>query len=124
MTEIILLLLAAGASHRMGQAKQLLPWGRATLIEHQVQTLLKTENPVVVVVGHEADRIVPILDNYPVRICINKRWENGMGSSIARGIIYLEKEFPGAAGVLISQVDQPLITTSHYVKMHGNFHPG
>lgn len=124
MAEIPLLLLAAGASIRMGQAKQFLPWGEQTLIEYQVQTLLKTGNPVIAVVGYLSDQVAPVLDKYPLRICINKRWQQGMGSSIAHGIDYLEKEFPEAAGVLITQLDQPLLTISHFEKMLTTFHPG
>lgn len=124
MTEIPVLLLAAGASSRMGQAKQLLPWGNHTLIEHQVRTLTKTGNPVLVVLGHKADQILPVLTNYPVKTCVNKLWENGMGSSIAHGVKYLDKEYPEAAGVLITQLDQPLITSSHCERMCNIFHPG
>ena len=123
MTEIPFLLLAAGASSRMGQAKQLLPWGKGTLIEHQVQTLLKTSNPVLVMLGHQADQIRPVLNKYPVKICINKLWKNGIGSSISQGIKSLEKVFPNAAGVLISQVDQAMITSSHFEKMIKAFKP-
>lgn len=124
MTEIPLLLLAAGASSRMGQAKQLLPWGNCTLIEHQVQTQLMTGKPVIVVLGHNADQIRPVLNDYPVKICINKLWEIGMGSSIAQGIKYLDKVFPKAAGALISQLDQPLLTKAHYEKILSTFYPG
>jgi len=124
MAEIPFLLLAAGASSRMGHSKQLLPWGELTLIEHQVHTLLKTGNPVVVVLGHQADRIGPVLDNFPLRYFIHEQWENGMGSSIAHGIRYLEKEFPAAAGVLITQIDQPLLTASYFHKILGTFQAG
>jgi molybdenum cofactor cytidylyltransferase len=124
MADIPCLLLAAGASSRMGRTKQLLPWGECTLLEHQVQTLLKTGQPVVVVLGHKADQIRPVLTKYPVKICINTRWENGIGSSIAHGISYLDKEFPEAAGVLITQLDQPLLSRSHFEKILSSFSPG
>lgn len=124
MTEIPVLLLAAGSSVRMGQPKQLLPWGNCTLIEHQVQTLVKTGNPVLVVSGYKADQIMPVLHTYPVKTCVNKLWKKGMGSSIAYGIKYLDKEYPEAAGVLITQLDQPLITSSHCEKMCNIFHQG
>lgn len=124
MADIPCLLLAAGASSRMGRAKQLLPWGEGTLIEHQVQILLKTGNPVAVVLGHKADQIQPILDKFRVKICTNKQWKNGMGSSIAHGIKYLDKEFPDADGVLITQIDQPLLSTSHFEKILCSYSPG
>ena len=124
MAEIPCLLLAAGASSRMGRPKALLPWGKGTLMDHQVQTLLKTGHPVVVVLGHGADEIDPILDNYPLRYTVNRQWKNGMGSSIAHGTKYLAREFPEAAGVLITQVDQPLLTTLYFKKMFRMFQPG
>jgi len=124
MAEIPCLLLAAGASSRMGRDKQLLPWGELTLIEHQVQTLLNTGNQVVVVLGHNAKEIQAVLHTYPVEICINKHWENGIGNSIARGINFLERKFPNAAGALICQVDQALITSTHFNKMFRTFRPG
>lgn len=123
MVEIPILLLAAGASRRMGQAKQLLPWGKSTLIEHQVQTLLRTAKPVLVVVGHLSERILPLLEAYPVRILEYKHWERGMGSSISFGIGELERRFPKADGVLITHLDQALLTESHINEMLSIFQP-
>jgi len=124
MAEIPCLLLAAGASSRMGRAKHLLPWGDGLLIDHQIQTLLKTGHPVVVVLGHRSDQIRPVLEKYPVRVSVNKHWEDGMGGSIAHGVRQLIEEFPEAAGVLITQLDQPLLTSSHFENMLGSFQPG
>jgi len=121
MAEIPILLLAAGASHRMGQPKQLLPWGEHTLIEHQVQTLLKTGQPVVLVLGHLWELIAPLMEAFPLLVLKNKQWDRGMGNSIAFGIRELEKDFPLADGTLIAQVDQPLITGSHFNKLLSSF---
>lgn len=124
MAEIPILLLSAGASNRMGRAKQLLPWGDHTLIEHQVRVLTGTGNPVLVVLGSQAEQVMPLLKKYPVRTRLNKQWEKGMGSSISCGIDELEKMFPKAAGALIAQLDQPLIKVSHFIRMLDNFEPG
>jgi molybdenum cofactor cytidylyltransferase len=124
MAEIPCLLLAAGASSRMGRAKHMLPWGDGLLIEHQIQTLLKTGHPVLVVLGHQSDQILPVLEKYPVMVSVNTRWQDGMGSSIAHGIRQLMKEFPDAAGALITQLDQPLLTSSHFENMFGSFQAG
>jgi molybdenum cofactor cytidylyltransferase len=123
MAEIPILLLAAGASSRMGSAKQLLPWGTHTLIEHQVQTLLKTGQAVVVVLGHLSEHLVPLLKPFPVVTLIHTHWDKGMGSSIAFGTAEVVKEFPEACGTLITQLDQPLITEFHYKEMLGAFQP-
>lgn len=108
----------------MGRAKPLLPWGEVLLIEHQIQTLLKTGHPVVVVLGHRSDQILPVLEKYPVRASVNTLWEDGMGSSIAHGVSQMIEEFPEASGVLITQLDQPLLTISHFENMFGSFQEG
>lgn len=123
MAEIPILLLAAGSSSRMGHPKQLLPWGKHTLIQHQIENLLKTGNPLAVVLGANADLIIPVIRKYKIEVFINPNWENGMGSSIAHGIKYLTEKFPGADGVLIALSDQPLVTTSHYRNLLNSFQP-
>jgi len=108
----------------MGRAKALLPWGTGTLIEYRVQTLLKTGQPVLVILGHQLDQIQPVIEGYPVRVSVNQQWKKGMGSSIAHGIGPLKREFPEAAGVLITQLDQPLLTSAHLESMINTFQPG
>ena len=124
MTEIPILLLAAGSSTRMGQPKQLLPWGNQTLIGHQIQTLLKTDHPVHVVLGSNSNLVIPVIEKFPGTIFINTDWESGMGSSISFGIRQIIQKFPEADGVLITLLDQPLITTSYFQKMLGAFQSG
>lgn len=124
MAKIPILLLAAGSSSRMGQPKQLLPWGSQTLIEHQIQTLLQTGNPVNVVLGSNSNLIIPVIEKYSLNIFINTVWESGMGSSISLGISEIIQKFPDANGVLITLLDQPLITTSYLEKMLGAYQPG
>lgn len=124
MNNIPIILLAAGASRRMGQPKQLLPWGEQTLVEHQVNTLSATESPVVVVLGNQAESIIAILQNLPVKLIINENWEQGMGTSISKGVKFVEEQFPACNGVLISLIDQPLITSNHLTTLLSNFEPG
>ena len=108
----------------MGKPKSLLPWGNRTLIEHQIRTLLQTEQPVVVILGAQAERIKPIASMYPVRVRVHEDWEAGMGSSISFGISCLTELFPAAAGVLIALLDQPLLRYTHFEKMDQVFQPG
>jgi molybdenum cofactor cytidylyltransferase len=124
MNEIPLLLLAAGGSSRMGQPKQLIPWAGAPLIEHQIRTLMKTGQQVNVVLGFNSDLIIPIIKNYPVNIFVNTAWESGMGSSVSFGILRIMQEYPKAEGVLITLLDQPLITSSYFRRMIDNWQPG
>lgn len=124
MAKIPILLLAAGASSRMGLPKQLLPWGSQTLIEHQINTLLKTGHPVNVVLGSNSNLVIPVIEKYGVDIFYNTNWESGMGSSISFGICHIIQKFPDADGVLITLLDQPLITTSYFEKMLVTYQPG
>ena len=124
MANIPIILLAAGASSRMGQPKQLLPWGEQTLIEHQIHTLLKTGNPVNVVLGSNSKLVIPVIEKYPVNIYINTDWKSGMGNSISFGICQIIQKFQDADGVLIMLLDQPLITTSYIENMLGAYQHG
>ncbi|QIA07939.1 nucleotidyltransferase family protein [Draconibacterium halophilum] len=123
MNNIPIILLAAGASRRMGQPKQLLPWGEQTLIEHQVNILLTTGHPVVVVLGSCAEGIIPKLKDLPIKFTMNENWEKGMGTSIAAGIKFVEQLYPNCKGVLITLIDQPLVTTTHLNKLSETFEP-
>lgn len=123
MVNVPHLLLAAGGSRRMGQPKQLLRWGNQTLIEHQIDIRLQTGQPVAVVLGAHSDHIFPVIEKLPVTIFVNNRWANGMGNSIAFGINMCRNSF-SMDGVLISLIDQPLVTRSHFEKMLGSFQPG
>lgn len=124
MANIPIILLAAGGSSRMGKPKQLLPWNSQTLIEHQIQTLLKTGNPVNVVLGSHSNHIIPVIEKFKINIIINKNWEKGMGSSIAIGVSGLTNKLPDAEGVLFTLLDQPLVTVEYLRKMLDVFQPG
>jgi len=124
MAKIPILILAAGSSSRMGQPKQLLPWGEQTLIEHQIQTLQKTGYPVNVIIGSYSNLIIPVIEKFPINIFTNIDWELGMGSSISFGISEIIQKFPDSDGVLITLQDQPMITTSYLQKMLDAFQSG
>jgi molybdenum cofactor cytidylyltransferase len=124
MAEIPVLLLAAGSSTRMGQAKQLLPWGNSTLIEHQISVLQKAGNTLNVVLGFNSDRIIPVIEKFHSNIFINHSWEKGMGESISLGISNIISMFPKAEGVLITLLDQPFVTDSYLKNMMETFQPG
>ena len=101
------IVLAAGESRRMGQPKQLLPFGERTILERVVDTLLTAGvGEVVVVLGHLADRVRAVLGDRPVRAVVNAEYRQGMLSSVKCGV--------GAVGagydaVLIALGDQPQI---------------
>lgn len=124
MGNIPVILLAAGSSSRMGQPKQLLPWGEKTLIEHQLSVLMQLGTPVIVVLGAYSEQIWPVIEHYPVTIAVNYNWESGMGSSVACGITKQEQTETESNGALITLVDQPLISADHYHSLLESFEPG
>lgn len=123
MNNVPIILLSAGASRRMGTPKQLLAWNGITLIEHQIQTLLKTGQKVYVVLGANASEILPFVRPHNVNSIIFEKWNSGMGNTIAFSIAYLQKNKDILDGVLIALVDQPLISVSHYNSLLKKFKP-
>ncbi len=105
---ITAIVLAAGESRRMGSTnKLLLPFGETTLIEHVVRTARQSEaGDVIVVLGHEADRVRAALDTHDVAFVENDRYQEGMTTSIHAGV---RAASPEAAGFMICLSDLPLI---------------
>jgi molybdenum cofactor cytidylyltransferase len=101
-------ILAAGASTRMGEPKQLLPIEGVPLLLRTVEAaLLSPAWPVVVVLGANAERIRPLLARHPVLITENPAWVEGMASSLRTGIATLQQFSRSIDGVLVSLCDQP-----------------
>jgi molybdenum cofactor cytidylyltransferase len=109
----IALLLAAGASERMGRSKPLLPWGEKPLVAHQLAEIQRSRlTECVVVLGREAQAIEPwvrpgILPGWKAHAIVNPRPEEGRSSSIRIGLKALGAP-PDA--ILVASVDQPLRT--------------
>lgn len=61
-------------------------------------------DPVYVVLGAQAQDILPCLDGLSVQVLPNEAWEEGMASSIRRGISSLA---PDIQAVLLALSDQP-----------------
>ncbi len=111
---IAILILAAGASRRMGQPKQLLPWGNSTLLQHAIRHAKGLDiNKIGVVLGAYAQKIQKSLSKYKVELLMNPNWEDGLGSSLAYGIKNLVNTEQTLDGILVMLGDQPLIDTSY-----------
>lgn len=107
MGETWAILLAAGESSRMGQLKALLPWRGQALIEHQVSALLHGgADRVVVVLGHRADELRPLLERRDdVTPVLNPDYLQGKTTSIKAGLSAIDR---GAVhDILLLNVDQP-----------------
>jgi len=101
------ILLAAGESSRMGQLKALLPWRNTTLLEHQLRSLLDGGvQRVVVVVGHDADRLKPIIEAVEgASWTLNNDYLQGKTTSLKAGVAALAGQ--PISDVLLLNVDQP-----------------
>ncbi len=103
-------ILAAGASQRMGTPKQLLEFRGQSFIRHSIQVaLLSGFSSLVVVLGANATSIVKDIKGLPIPYIINDIWENGMGNSISHGVRYLIEKNPDLEGILIMLCDQPYL---------------
>ncbi len=69
-------------------------------------------DPVIVVLGSNADQMETILDQKKVRTIENKEWEEGMASSIRCGIETLFHIAPLSDGVIIMVCDQPFVSAA------------
>ena len=105
------IILAAGASSRLGQPKQLLTIDGESLLRRTSRLALEAEFcPVVVVLGSNAKQFEPQLHNLEVRTVWNQAWQNGMASSLKCGLEALEALGPAPANLLILVCDQPKLT--------------
>jgi molybdenum cofactor cytidylyltransferase len=118
------LVLAAGASRRLGQPKQLVQWRGQTLVARAVDhALALCDAGVVVVTGAHATAVAASLAELPhagtgLKPVYNAEWEQGMGASIARGMRALRAPgVPDPAGVLTLLVDQPAIARAELVSL-------
>ena len=107
------ILLGAGESKRMGKDKLMLPWGKRTVFDHCLNTLLQSELcEVIVVLRAGSEAIEEEIKRYPafkrkkIKVAVNPDYQRGMSSSILRGLKYVH---PGSGGILIALGDQPLL---------------
>jgi len=107
------LLLAAGASSRMGRLKQLLPLGEVTLLDHVLrQTLFSELDQVLLILGCRAREILQNLHtdlHHPKLIVLeNPEYGDGISSSVLCGLRRIEDDFDH---VMIILGDMPHITS-------------
>jgi molybdenum cofactor cytidylyltransferase len=107
-SKVTAIVLAAGLSTRMGgQNKLLLPYRGKTLIENMVDVVTSSQvTDTVVVLGHQAEQVRPLLADRPVILVENRAYEEGMAGSIRAG---LQAAPPGSDGYMICLTDLPLL---------------
>ncbi len=103
--------LAAGRSVRFhGHPKQLIDWVGEPLLLCTVRTALASRlAQVVVVLGHAADEIAPVLDGLDVEVVCNPAYASGLASSVRAGLGRVD---PGAQAAIFLPSDQPFLTST------------
>jgi CTP:molybdopterin cytidylyltransferase MocA len=102
--KIIPIILAAGSSQALPFPKALAPFGRKTALEIAVQNCSFLGRTLVVVLGSDAEQILPLVPK-SAQAVINRRWSEGQLSSLQTALQNLE---PGDA-FLIYPVDHALL---------------
>ena len=114
------IILAAGESKRMGQAKQLLGVEGKTLLQSVLDSVLKSDvDEVILVLGHEAERIRRKMDVRRAIIVVNPNYAKGMITSIQEGLKALDKK---SEAFFIILGDQPEIRPDIYNRLIQEFH--
>jgi molybdenum cofactor cytidylyltransferase len=118
------ILLAAGASTRMGAPKQLIQFDGHSLLHQSAEAAIGSgASPLVVVLGSRAEHMLPELDMLSVDVVVNRDWTLGMSTSLRCGIRRLLALAPESEAALITLCDQPFITGAHLAALVRQFQP-
>lgn len=119
---IAALVLAGGQSRRMGEINKLLAdIGGRSMVRHVVDHVLESSaEPVVVVTGHEADRVRSALGGCPVNFAENPDFADGLSTSLKTGLAALP---PDTAGVIVCLADMPKVSAAVIDRLIAAFDP-
>jgi CTP:molybdopterin cytidylyltransferase MocA len=114
------ILLAAGASRRLGRPKQLVEIAGETLLGRTLRIVRESgPEPTVVVLGAYRESIAATVDLSAVHAVMNPDWEQGIASSIHAGIAALRQIEPAVTAALLLVCDQPRLTSQHLSALTG-----
>ena len=115
------IVLAAGASTRLGEPKQLIRIDGVPLIVRIATAALDSPLwPIVIVVGANAVEVRSELARLPVLIAENSAWIEGMASSLRTGMATLQSFSRRLDGALIALCDQPAFTSKTIARLLDN----
>jgi molybdenum cofactor cytidylyltransferase len=108
MNDTAIIILAAGASARLGRTKQLLPYRNKTLLTGIIAAAFAAGlQPVVLVTGADEKNVLHSIADKSVKAVFNADWPAGMGGSIAVGIREVLASVPHPGKVILAVCDQP-----------------
>lgn len=107
------LILAAGtASRAQGTSKLLSMFGSQTVIEATLAGILQQSlSEVVIVTGHNAEKLQPCLNGKNITVAHNEHYQNGMGSSLSIGARTMSEKNDY---IMICLADMPFVRTETY----------
>ncbi len=112
MDPIITMLLASQPGTGFSSTRWLEPWGRTTLLDHMVSTVSSWPVPLgLVVLGHDADRILDRVDFGDVAVLVDPEWQEGEAASLRAGLDYLQR-MPDVEAVLLADGDSPHVAAA------------
>jgi len=104
------IILAAGSSSRMGRLKQLMPFGKTTLLGQVVQNACSSAlHEIIVVLGYRAEKIESAIDFSGTKVVRNTAYPKGHSTSLIKGLETVSSPCDAALFLL---GDQPLIHAS------------
>jgi CTP:molybdopterin cytidylyltransferase MocA len=106
--DLAAIVLAAGASTRMGRPKALLEWRGQTFLRRVVGLAEAAGCAPIVVVGGAVE--LPPAEFGPARLVVNKTWSRGQLSSLQTGLAALAGT--DARGVMVLTIDRPRIAAA------------
>lgn len=119
---IAALVLAAGRSSRMGAANKLLEpvQGRPMLLRVLDAVERSKARPIVVVTGHEAERVSALLGGRNLTVAHNPAYADGLAGSLRTGLRALPDSIDG---VVVCLADMPRIEARHIERLIAAFNP-
>jgi molybdenum cofactor cytidylyltransferase len=98
-------ILAAGASSRMGRDKALLPWRNGTFLSAAILALQEVTELVIVVAGRNEANLAPIVNAHAAFMIVNENPDQGQFSSLQLGLQDVMNR--GRDAAIITLVDRP-----------------
>ncbi len=116
------MILAGGLSTRMGAFKPLLILEGRSILEEVISLFREAGiSDIIVVVGYQAEKIIPLLENQGVRWAINDHYDRGMFSSVQVGVRNLDGD---CRAFFLSPADMPLVNPLTLKKLVAAYREG